>query len=607
MSFPYDVNRDQNTGYPSDSSSSNSQDELSSSTSSDSSVGIVMENLDPNVFPPTLPLSFDVFFNDTDLQADMELPTHTPDDRSGDPVPGVRLTLLLWIQLILRHRNFYLRTGQDIRRPHVFYTQRASEIGTGTGLGNEAAIRTLDAQIWPANSTVRDRLDAAFYTIYGFLSSVGIHFSTNVPHATILQELNRVRVTRHLLAPEYQEFLRTTPGRIGMWAAVQMAQEPATIAYRQQASFEPAQNQQSFRSFREDSTPSTPHPETGYRRSSVPDTREPVVVTSRPRYASAPTLSSQGQAASVQSTPASGSRDKGKGRAVEPIPLPSSQVEQRPATSSSSTTSASREPAAAAPSTTRKPTVTITSREPANATPVATSDAANPATASASSSNVAPTTVPANATSSTSTRRPQRPPQPTTLPESLEPHGDVHAWSLAELRALAAEYHRTYTIHASGRSGWEKIAHVADEDGNNFDWKMPLEWYHRNRAYIDVWVDRGREIVVGRQLDRLVSEFRHNYLNLERDRTGNREIGVQTNKEIAPVTPTRPDVAEIGIQVSGIPGIERHTQTETGEYDSIFDEPPPVLDSILEVDEPEEESGIRNEAANPDQGKPLTP
>ncbi|KAL0566938.1 hypothetical protein V5O48_015060, partial [Marasmius crinis-equi] len=141
------------------------------------------------------------------------------------------------------------------------------------------------------------------------------------------------------------------------------------------------------------------------------------------------------------------------------------------------------------------------------------------------------------------------------------------------------------------------------------------------------------EIVVGRQLDRLVSKFRHNYVNFERDRTGNRslninrndplmwaasrygtrpssqyrEIGVQTNEDIAPATPARPDVAEVGIQVSGLPRIGRHTQTETGEYDSIFDEPPPVLDSILEEDEPEEESGIRNEAANPDQGEPLTP
>ncbi|KAL0576739.1 hypothetical protein V5O48_005245 [Marasmius crinis-equi] len=155
-------------------------------------------------------------------------------------------------------------------------------------------------------------------------------------------------------------------------------------------------------------------------------------------------------------------------------------------TSSSSTTSA---PATASRSMTREPTVPTTSREPATATPVATSDAANPATASASSSNVTLSFVPANATSSTLTRRPQRPPQPTTLPESLEPHGDLHAWSLAELRALATEYHQIYTIHVLGRSGWEKIAHVADENGNNFNWKMPLEWYHQNPAYIDVWVD----------------------------------------------------------------------------------------------------------------------
>ncbi|KAL0576740.1 hypothetical protein V5O48_005246 [Marasmius crinis-equi] len=85
------------------------------------------------------------------------------------------------------------------------------------------------------------------------------------------------------------------------------------------------------------------------------------------------------------------------------------------------------------------------------------------------------------------------------------------------------------------------------------------------------------------------------------------EIGVQTNEDIARVTPTQPNVVEIGIQVSGIPRVGRPTQTDTGEYDSIFNELPSVLDSILEEEEPEEESGICKEAASPDQGELLTP
>ncbi|KAK1219479.1 hypothetical protein PQX77_017793 [Marasmius sp. AFHP31] len=200
MSAFSDINRDQNTSFIYDSSSSAS--EANSHAEPE-----VIQFTPPNpstTAPPRLPTSIDQFFNDNALLAQLPQPVLVPEDQPGDRIFGGRHLVLQWETLILSNWDYYLGNGMGLRRPHTFFTQRMADLHRDLIFEGVNSCTTV---LWPKNILNRDCLDVVLYMIYGFLSSVGIHNPANTPHAHTIQQCKRIRAAPHRVIPQYRRFL----------------------------------------------------------------------------------------------------------------------------------------------------------------------------------------------------------------------------------------------------------------------------------------------------------------------------------------------------------------------------------------------------------------
>ncbi|KAK1216238.1 hypothetical protein PQX77_021135 [Marasmius sp. AFHP31] len=468
MSRSSDINRDQNTGIISDSSSSASENDIL---------------VEPEVIrftpptpsiraPPRLPASIDQFISNDDLLAELPQPVLVPEDQTGDPMFGGRHLVLQWETLILSNRDYYLGNGMGLRRPHTFFTQRTADLHRDIVFEGVNGRTTVP---WPENIPNRDRLDVVLYTIYGFLSSVGIHNPANTPHAHTIQQFERIRAAPHRVLPQYRRFLLSDEGKFGFWATRLLASDPIYLAYREFIFHNPSSplNQQSL-PFAPDALESNREADAGttYRRSSEPETSVAVATPSRQRSASVPTnpdylypsLSEVSELFRSEAGP-SNRPDKGKGRAMDIIP---EEVLPHPAE-------------------------TPASMSPENKTE-----------------------------GSSGIQRPS--PIPTPSIQGGTP-------SVDEMIHLEEEIQpgNQSTTSASIDERFTKKVIILTRNGRPTTWKMPLEWYNNNRHLVDPRVAEAKDYLLREQERELVEQFNRSWMLIERQREGRENVSLGTH------------------------------------------------------------------------------
>ncbi|KAK1218777.1 hypothetical protein PQX77_018522 [Marasmius sp. AFHP31] len=465
MVLPTDVNRNQDTGLSPDSSLP-AVTPSTSPSGSQSTMRFKVRSDERSVAPPSLPLSASQFFSNTDLLMQVALPVYWPEEHPNDPIPGCRVIFQQWESLILENRDYYLRNGSPLRRSHL--TQSREDLDRpikfiGVNLGETSVP-------WYTAHTVRDRLDVIIYTLHSLIAVLDISHPTNTPHACILQEFERIRRTRHLLPQDQLDFLALKSGQFVFWAAQLMASDPVYAAYAEhvrQQPLSPLSRQPELPTISVVEQVNDPA-----RRSSEPELGASTAPASRKRSASVPsigkTLVLLQSATSTATNPATRAQ-KGKGRAVEPIP------EEEPLP----------HPAQSPGPIPSQPTVP---------TPV---PSANPPPPVKSSSTVNPGTL-----------------------------------NIDQLIQLADEYSRDQDSRSRRGNRHMKSVPIINGHSEQFQWEMDLAWYNYHKAYVDQFAAIARDVLLDRQMYQSSQRFGNTILTLEKQRRPKAKISSETHDKL---------------------------------------------------------------------------
>ncbi|KAL0058820.1 hypothetical protein AAF712_014471 [Marasmius tenuissimus] len=579
MAHPTDNNRNQDTGL-SPESSLPAVTPVESPTGTQSAMRFEVSSDVRPASPPTLPISVNLFYNNPDLLMVLPTPIHWPEDREGDPFSGSRVTFQQWEGLILDNCDHYLRNGSHLRRAHMFITQTREDLDrpiefVGVNLG-------VSRVPWSRAQTVRDRLDVTLYTLHGFLAALNIQHPTNTPHARIVKDFERIRLTQHLLSASQQEFLASDPGRFAFWTAQLTTLDPIYAAYREHVRQQPL-------------SPISRQPELpeisvveqasgSFRRSSEPEIGASTAPVQRERSASVPSL---GEASVLMQSGRSSSHtreQKGKNRVTETIP--EKEPLPHPAQSPGPLRAESHVPAASPPAQ---------SIPPAHLTPP--------------SSQSAPMSTP-------SSQQAQSTVDPGTL-------------TIDQLIQLADEYSRDHDRTTRRQDRHMRSMPIINGRGELFQWEMDRAWYQYNKVYVDHFSAIAHDVLLHRQMGNASQKFGKTILTLEQQRVPNKKItskthdglmlaasrfgtrpasqyterGVQTGRSSSH---SRVKTEHVGVQTTQAPRIGRGVQTRYSTIAPPQPTPPESLDVIDEEEEEFEEDDLPSDAETHFEGEEET-
>ncbi|KAK1226153.1 hypothetical protein PQX77_010878 [Marasmius sp. AFHP31] len=507
------------------------------------------------ITPPPLMLSISQFLASPEVLSQLEPPPVAPDDRDGDTVLGGRLLLQQWETLILLNRNHYLRTGQGIRRWHMFLTQSQEDLDTPIRFVGVDITRTVVpwSQPWmPA----RDRLDVILYTLHGLLAVLGIIHPVNTPHARIIQEFER------------------DEGKFTFWAAQLLTSNPvyhAYLRYTSQFPLSPISRQPELPAIsiaEESSNVST-------RCSSEPEMGKTATQAQKECSFSVPAIGVTSVLMQTGESTSYTREQKGKGCAVDPIP---------------------EEPALPHPAQTPEPMPS----------PPPTQEVA------ATDGPPAPPAPPVRQQPVQQTAAPQSQVQlstATTMNASSQlPEVDPGTYNIDQLIIMAAEYSREQDSVRRRQDRHMKSIPIINGRGEEIQWEMDLAWYNFYCGYVDPFADLAHDVLLHCQQAGLTRRFGGSFLTLEGQQTRNPRLGPETHDGLMMAASrfgTRPpsQYTERGVQTNGTfaqsRGPTRHvgtlttpavriscpTQTKYSLIAPPYPEPPEPLDAIEEEDE----------------------